>query len=189
MLILVSASIVSCKKQDIDACVDVSLINTDAICNMDYNPVCGCDGETYSNACVAKYQNGIISYNPGPCDSQERCQDLENPILNFSGFEDPVTITQSQLVGDCLAITYHYSGGCSNHDLKLRSMPTFGYIPPILPITLQLVHDDNDDSCDALLTGSGLYDLTSIRDSTATQVVFYLTEKHNGYSKKFLYKY
>ncbi len=189
MLILVSASIVSCKKQDNDACVDVSLINSDAICNMDYNPVCGCDGATYSNACVAKYQNGVISYTPGACNSQERCEDLENPILNFLGFDDPLTITQAQIIGDCLAISYQYSGGCSNHDVKLRFMPNFSGTPPILPTTLQLVHDGNDDLCDALLMGSGLYDLTSIRDSTANQVVFYLIDKHNGYSKSFTYKY
>jgi hypothetical protein len=39
----------------------------DCVCTMDYNPVCGCNNKTYSNACAAECA-GIKEYTPGPCE-------------------------------------------------------------------------------------------------------------------------
>jgi hypothetical protein len=47
-------------------CIDPSRVNPSGICTMQYDPVCGCNGLTYANACVAG-NAGLRSFKPGPC--------------------------------------------------------------------------------------------------------------------------
>jgi len=47
-------------------CIDASQIKPDANCTMQYDPVCGCNGKTYSNSCKAKI-SGVTKWEKGPC--------------------------------------------------------------------------------------------------------------------------
>jgi len=65
LLMLFFTSVTSCNKND-DNCIDSNLVGNADECIEIYDPVCGCDGITYDNYCVAD-SSGITSYVAGEC--------------------------------------------------------------------------------------------------------------------------
>lgn len=65
-------------------CIDSNLINPTIECTALLQPVCGCDGVTYANSCIAINHYGITEFSDGPCTIQEPDTCLKIPAgINF----------------------------------------------------------------------------------------------------------
>ena len=61
-------------------CIDSNLINPSIECIALLQPVCGCDGVTYGNSCIAINYYGVTEFSDGPCSIQQPDTCLQIPI-------------------------------------------------------------------------------------------------------------
>ena len=103
-------------------CVDSSLINPDAICITLYAPVCGCNGITYSNSCVATNLGGVTSWTEGECGTLNPCTNtaqIDSTIMCPTVYEpvcgcDSITYSNSCVAQYYAGITSWTFGPCEN---------------------------------------------------------------------------
>ena len=67
IVVLFLSLFVSCCNSDDEFMNCHEIIDEDCVCTMQYDPVCGCNGITYGNACTAEC-NGITEYSSGTCE-------------------------------------------------------------------------------------------------------------------------
>ena len=71
LFLAIGYTLSACNKTPVSSCIDPKRIDNEALCTMVYEPVCGCDQKTYSNACHAD-RAGITAYTNGPCAEKQR---------------------------------------------------------------------------------------------------------------------
>ena len=110
---------------DVRSCKDENLANDLVGCSEEYKPVCGCDGNTYANACSAEFEFGITSFINGPCEIEESCVNIEQlgdvnacestyaPVCGFDGLTYP-----NACVADSSGIMQYQKGICGEIDFK-----------------------------------------------------------------------
>ena len=78
-------------------CLNIYRANPGAFCTQEYNPVCGCNGVEYGNACLAAIA-GVDSWASGRCEAACIDPDLINP--------NPICTQEVQWVCGCNDQTY-----------------------------------------------------------------------------------
>lgn len=77
---------------------------------------------------------------------------------------DPLTVDEAIVAGDTLTVSVSHGGGCAEHVYGSCWDGSFAESEPV-QTWVQLTHEDNDDSCDAIVSTDVVIDLAPMRDA------------------------
>ncbi|MBT3665697.1 T9SS type A sorting domain-containing protein [bacterium] len=113
-------------------CIDESNISDDFACIEIWNPVCGCDGITYSNNCFAE-NAGVINWIEGECQQQDETLIEGRWVTQFEGN----TSTTMYEFLDGFRYTYYCNDSSNDCDSTYwNSLDTSDALPTINPYTV-----------------------------------------------------
>lgn len=80
-----------------------------------------------------------------------------------NAIRDDLSITNAYIKSNLLFLEISYTGGCVNHDFSLIGSGVFAESYPV-QTSIILSHEDNNDSCEAILTDTLVFDLTPLKE-------------------------
>lgn len=106
-------------------------------------------------------------------------QIMNNTTLYTNLPDDPFNILHAEIEEDCLKITLSYGGGCKVHEfiMTYTKLPQFGIYSGILTLS----HNAHGDLCEALITDTICYNLTSLQEAGSTMVRLNLVKSGDQY--------
>jgi len=99
---------------------------------------------------------------------------------------DPITINSATLNGDCLDLVVQFSGGCVEHRFCLNWAGVLAESAPPQAF-LYLVHDDNNDPCDNIVTRHLYFDVGSTQDPGGHLTILKVNDGSQTYTISYSY--